>query len=126
MTPLHMHFGQKPRTAITNLIGQPECLLSNWKKTITNYISAQPTELQMFTRNNSEGKLADYTILNDSKKKARSVSPEFEQYQFFEGEMKPNALKCRLKTNSLLTAVKETKHTVTTSEGTTIHKKLAS
>ena len=31
MTPFRMHFGQKPRTAITNLIGQPDCLLSNWK-----------------------------------------------------------------------------------------------
>ena len=39
MTPFQMHFGRKPRTAITNLIGQPECLLSNWKKTPTNYIS---------------------------------------------------------------------------------------
>ena len=44
MTPFQMHFRPKPRTAITNLIGQPECLLSNWKKTLTNYISAQPTE----------------------------------------------------------------------------------
>ena len=24
MTPFQMHFGRKPRTAITNLIGQPE------------------------------------------------------------------------------------------------------
>ena len=29
MTPFQMHFGRKPRTAINNLIGQPECLLSN-------------------------------------------------------------------------------------------------
>ena len=34
MTPFQMHFGRKHRTAITNLIRQPECLLSNWK----NYI----------------------------------------------------------------------------------------
>ena len=79
MTPFQMHFGRKPRTAITNLIGQPECLLSNWKKTLTYYISAQPTELQMFTINDSEGEMADYIVLNDSKKRARSVNPEFEQ-----------------------------------------------
>ena len=35
-------------------------------------------------------------------------------------------MKCRFKTNKLLTAVKETEHTVTTSEGKIIHKKLAS
>ena len=121
-----MHFGRKPRTAITNLIGRPECLLSNWKKTLTNYVSAQPTELQMFTINDSEGEMADYMILNDSKKRARSVSREFKQYQFFEKENKPNAMKCRFKTNKMLTAVNETEHTITTSEGKVIHKKLAS
>ena len=125
LAPFQMHFGRKPRTAINNLIGQPECLLSNWKKTLTNYISAQRTELQMFTINDSEGEMTDYIVLNDSKKKARSVSPEFKQYQFFEKE-KPNALKCRFKTNKMLTAIKETKHTITTSEGKTIHKRLAS
>ena len=35
-------------------------------------------------------------------------------------------MKCRFKTNKTLTANKETKHTVTTSDGRTIHKKLAS
>ena len=59
MTSFQMHFRRKPRTAITILIGQPECLLSNWKKTLTNYISAQPTELQLFTINDSEGEMAD-------------------------------------------------------------------
>ena len=43
MTPFQMLFGRKPRRAITNLIRRPECLLSNWKKTLTNYVSAQPT-----------------------------------------------------------------------------------
>ena len=82
-TPFQMHFGRNPRTAITNLIGKLECLLSNWKKTLTNYISAQPTELQMFTINDSEGEMADYTVLNDSKKRERSASSEFKQYHFF-------------------------------------------
>ena len=27
MTPFQLHLGRKPRTAITNLIGHPECLL---------------------------------------------------------------------------------------------------
>ena len=126
MTPFRMHFGRKPRTAITNLIGQPECLLSISKKTLTNYFSAQPTELQMFTINDSEGEMADYIVLNDSKKRTRSVSREFEQFQFFEKENKPNALKCRFKTSKPLTAIKETEHTITTSEGRVIHKKLAS
>ena len=80
----------------------------------------------MFTINDSEGEMVDYFVLNDSKKRARLVSPEFKQYQCFEKENKPNALKCRFKTNKLLTAVKKTKHTITTSEGKTIHKKLAS
>ena len=35
-------------------------------------------------------------------------------------------MKCRYKTNKKLTAVNETKHSVTTSEGKIIHKKLAS
>ena len=35
-------------------------------------------------------------------------------------------MKCRFKTNKPLTAVKETKHTITTSEGRIIHKNLAS
>ena len=126
MTPFQMHFGRKPRTAITNLIGRPECLLSNWKKTLTNYVLAQPNELQMFTVNDSEGEMADYMVLNDSKKRARSVSREFKQYQFFEKEIKPNAMKNRFKTNKMLTAVKETQYTVTTPEGKIIHKKLAS
>ena len=79
----------------------------------------------MFTINDSEGEMADYIVLNDSKR-ARSVSREYKQYQFCEKENEPNVLKCRFKTNKLLTAVKETKHTITTSEGKTIHKKLAS
>ena len=126
MTPFQMHYGRKPRTAITNLIGRSECLLSNWKKTLTNYVSAQPTELQMFTINDSDGEMADYLIFNDSKKRNRSVSKEFKQYQFFEKENKPNAMKCRFKTNKILTAVNETKHTITTSDGKIIHKKVSS
>ena len=31
MTPFQTHLGRKQRTALTNLIGIPECLLSNWK-----------------------------------------------------------------------------------------------
>ena len=76
----------------------------------------------MFTINDSEGEMADYIVINDSKKRARSVSPEFKQYQFFEKENKPNALKRRFKTKKLLMAVKETKQTITTSGGKTIHK----
>ena len=83
MTPFQNHFGHKLRTAITNLIGQPECLLSNWKKTLTNHISAQPTEFRMFTFNDSEEEMADYIVLNYSKKKTRSVSREIEQFQSF-------------------------------------------
>ena len=110
MTPFQMHFGRKPRTAITNLIGQPQCILSNWKSTLTNYNSAQPTELQVFTLNDSEGEMADYLILNDTRKRARSVRPDFKQYQFFEKENKPNAMKCNFKTNKMLTAVRVWPH----------------
>ena len=117
MTPFQMHYGRKPRTAITNLSGQPQCLLSNWKKTPTNYISAQPTELQVFTINDSEGEMADYLILNDTRKRARSVRPDFKQYQFFEKENKPNAMKCNFKTDKMLRVIRESDHTITMSEG---------
>ena len=126
MTPFQMHLGRKPRTALINLIDKPECLLSNWKRTLTNYISAQPTELQVVTINDAGGELADYLVLNESKKKERSVSRDFKNYQFYEKENKPNSMKCGFKTSKVLTAVAETGHTVTTSEGSVIHKKLAS
>ena len=126
MTPFQKHFGRKPRTALTNLIGKPDCLLSNWKRTITNYISAQPTELQVVIINDSDGEMADYLVLNEAKKRGRSVSRDFKSYQFYEKENKPKSMKCGFKTNKILTAVAETDNTVTTSEGRVIHKKLAS
>ena len=124
MTPFQLHHGRKPRTPITNLIDQPACLLLNWKK--TNYILAQPAELQVFTIHDSDGELADYLVFNDSRKRGRSVSDNFKSYQFIEKETKPNAMKCRFINDKILTAAKETKHTITTTDGKTIHKKLAS
>ena len=122
-----MHLGRKPRSALTNLIDKPERLLSNRKRTLTNYISAQPTELQVVTINDSEEEMADYLVLNETtKKKSRSVSRDFKNYKFYEKENKPNFMKCGCKTNKISTAVAETGHTVTTSEGRVIHKKLAS
>ena len=70
--------------------------------------------------------MADYLVLNDTRKKGRSVSRNFKKYQFYEKENKPNSMKCGSKTNKNLTAVKETGHTITTSEGRIIHKKLVS
>ena len=125
MTPFEMHLGRKPRTALTNLIGKPECLLSNWKRTLTNYISAQPTELQVFTINDSEGEMVDYLVLNDTRKRGRSVSQDFRKYHFYEKENKPNSMNCGFKTDKILTAIKGTDYTVTTSEVKIIHKKLA-
>ena len=77
LTPFQMHLGRKPRTALINIIGKSECLLSNWKRTLTNYISAQPTELQVVTINDAEGEMADYLVLNDARKRIRSVGREF-------------------------------------------------
>ena len=57
LPPFQMHLARRPRTALTNLIGKPEYLLSNWKGTLTNYISAQPTELPVVTINNSDGEM---------------------------------------------------------------------
>ena len=94
MTPFQMHLGRKPRTTLTNIIGKSECLLSYWKRTLTNYISAQPTELQVVTINDAEGEMADYLVLNDARKRNRSVSREFKKYQFLEKENKPNSMKC--------------------------------
>ena len=125
MTPFRMHFGRKPRTAITNMIGQPLCLLSNWKKTVTKYILAQPTQLQVFTIHDSDGEMADYIVLNENKR-PRSVSQNFNQFQFYKKEDKPIAMKCRFQINKTLTAVKETGHTITTADGKILHKKLAS
>ena len=117
MTPFQLHYGRKPRTPITNLIGQPACLLSDWKKTLTNYISAQPVELQVFTIHDSDGELVDYLVFNESRKRGRSVSDNFKNHQLFEKETKPNAMKCRFKTDKMFTAAKETKHTITTTDG---------
>ena len=87
---------------------------------------AQPTELQVFTIHDSDGEMADYLVLNDNKKRSRSVSPNFKQCQFYENEDEPNDMKCRFKTNKTLTAMRETDHTVTTADGKVLHKKLAS
>ena len=46
MTPFQLHHEQKPRTPITNLIGQPTCLLADWKKTLTKNILANRKFLQ--------------------------------------------------------------------------------
>ena len=78
MTPFQVHLGRKPR-----LVGKPECLLSNWKRTLTNSISAQPTDIQVVTINDSEGEMADYLELNDTRKRSRSVSRSFKKYQFY-------------------------------------------
>ena len=107
MTPFQLHYGRKPRTPITNLIGQPTSLLSDWNKPLTNYILAQPAELQVFTIHDSDGKLADYLVSNESRKRGRSVRDNVENYQFFKKETKPNAIKCRLKTDKTLTAAKK-------------------
>ena len=90
MTPFQMNLGRKPRTALTNLIGKPECLLSNWKRTLTNYKSAQPTELQVVTINYSDGEMADYLVFNETRKRGRTVSRDFKKYQFYEKENKPD------------------------------------
>ena len=102
-----MHLRTKPRTALTNLISKSECLLSKWKRTITNYISAQPRELQVFTINDSDGEMADYLVLNDTRKKGRSISRNFKKYQFYEKENKRDSMKCGLKTDYILTAIKK-------------------
>ena len=60
------------------------------------------------------------------RKGGRSVSQDFKNYQFYEKKNKPNSMKCGFKTNKILTAVAETGHTITTSEGRIIHKKVAS
>ena len=80
----------------------------------------------MFTIHNSDGELADYLVFNESRRRGRSVSNNFKNYQNFEKETKPNAIKSRFKTNKILTAARKTKHTISTTDGKTIHKKLAS
>ena len=55
MTPFQLHNGRKPRRPIVNLIGQPACLLSDRKKTLTSYVLAQPAELLVFTIHDTGG-----------------------------------------------------------------------
>ena len=89
---------------------------------MTEYILAQPTELQVFTINDSDGELADYLVLNKTGKRARSVGQDFTEYKFLEKETKPSALKCRYETDKAVTVVKESDHTITTAEAVVIHK----
>ena len=96
LMPFQMHFGRKPRTPIINLISQPSCLLTIWKKTVTKYFSAQPTELQLFTIHDSDGELVDYLVLNYSKKRNRSVSQRFKKV--VRKRRKPAAMECRFNT----------------------------
>ena len=44
---------------------------------MNKYILAQPTELQVFTINDSEGGMADCLVLNETGKRARSDSRDF-------------------------------------------------
>ena len=81
MTPSQMHFGRKSPAPITNLIGQQWLIYPIGKKTKTNYVLAQPAELQVFTTHDSDGEVADYLVFNESKKRGRSVSENFEEYQ---------------------------------------------
>ena len=99
-------------------------ILSKWKKTITNLISAQTAELQVLTINDSDGEMADYMVLNNTRKKGRSVARDFKSNQFYEKKKKPNSMRCGFKTNKTPTAVKKTDHTMTTPEGKIIHGKL--
>ena len=89
MTFFQMHLGRKPRTAFINLIGKPEYLLSYWKRTLTNYISAQPTELLVVIINDSEGEMADYLVLNDTRKRGRSVTGILKSINFMKKRTNP-------------------------------------
>ena len=88
MTPFQRHLGRKQRTDITSLIGQPSCLLPNWKKTLTKYILAKATELQALTINHSDGELADYLVLNDTRQRARSVGQDVKEYKLYKQDTK--------------------------------------
>ena len=54
--------------------------------------------------NDTEGKMANYIVLNDTRKRGRSVSRNFKTNQFYEKENKPNSMKFGYKTNRVLTA----------------------
>ena len=121
-----MHFGRKPRAANTNMIGQPQCFLSNWKKTVTKNILAKRTELLVFTIHDSDREIADYLKADRRQERYRPESSKFKKYQFYEQQDKPISMKCSFKTNKTLTAVGETDDTVTTADGKITRKKLAS
>ena len=95
---------------------------------MTKFILAQPTCLQIFTTNYSDGELAAYLELkvNDARNRARSVSQDIKDYKFYQKDSKPFAMKCRYKTDKVQTAVKDTDHIIPTVEGRVIQKKLSS
>ena len=72
------------------------------------------------------GGVADYLVLDDTRKRACSVSQDFKTYKFDEKETKPDSIKCRFKTNRHLRAIKGTGNAITAAERMVIHKKLAS
>ena len=103
--------------------------MSNWKIFVTKYVLAQPEELEVSTIHDSDGELADYLVVNESKKRGHSVSEKIlKSILSRESEKgnKPKSLICRFKTNKTLTTIIDTKHTVTTSDERMRHKKLAS
>ena len=79
VTPFPMHLGRKPRTALTILIDNLNAYYLFGKE---HYVSAQPTELQVFTINDSEGEMMDYLVLNDTRKRGRSVSQVLNNINF--------------------------------------------
>ena len=126
-TPFQLHYGRKPRNAITNMTNTGTCLLSDWKKTLNKYVSAQPDVLQTYTVHDGEGKLADYMIIDTYRKRRASVSNEnFTPYTFAEKKNQRDALKNPFETKNLQTAIAETEHTVTTDKNRVLHKKLIS
>ena len=78
-------------------------------------------ELQVFTINDSDGEMADYMVHNDTRKSGCSVCWNVKKNQFHEKESKSNSMKCEFEFDKILTAIKETDHTITSSEGKIIY-----
>ena len=112
-----LHFGREPNTEWSNMLK-----LDKTKSITNNFISARPDTLQVYTVS-GEGGSSDHLPMKQKRKGAKTVSKY--PFQFFERKNQKGKFESPYSEN-LQTAVTGTKHTVTTSDIKTIHRKLIS
>ena len=112
-----LHFGREPNTEWSNMLK-----LDKTKWITSNFISARPDTLQVYTFT-GEGGSSDHLPMEQKRKGAKTVSKY--PFQFFERKNQKGNFESPYSEN-LQTAVTGTKHTLTTSDNKIIHRKLIS